>query len=685
MPSNRISTKPQDPNKLIVTRERARYLADLSQMDAKEFAGKRVGEVHELLKWRVDPELLLFRRVCGRVVKQDANGSFCPVPGATVRVEDTDCSFLGYFPLGSPFFWLFPFKCRREEIAVVTTDSCGHFCVNLPYWDIDRLLRLRKIRLCLYDLYRPRLKDLLELLPEPPVIKDPRPEPDPLPIKPCCLEHIEQVRVNFGEEITDQLRVFAEMPEFGSSAAEVASLMETPLPSTPPPLHTLMQQKKDRDFSAAAAATGMDKKALAKVDFARFKGPFIRCRDAWVAEWTPVLDVPDITFTVTQDIDADGAEETIYSEGFFDVRWNAPSFLKVTLVANANALCVPICEPVPEIPCADIPVINTAGYMPLANSHHDDGTGYGRRVNRPVSVPGDYPPPPATGMGANNGVAPYAASLNLHGCHRIKKATHYRLTYRLNGVGIPVPFTGLSWWAPRSAASPGPPIHVVPDPEGWYPILDAALIEHPSWLLHWNTRRFPNGTYELRLETGRLTASGMKITSTSDPRTFTVDNSKPEAGFLEIRWRYEDVGGSWTDANSNLLPAICPVIERDPVRGAVRVRVSWRATAAHLRDAHLSFTGCGAGNPLLVQPTPAAPDIEAYRHWHTSALDNTVLQTNEYRLPSTLAPGCYSLWIFAASRAFNPSGFDHGPGSNWLINQTLLWRRTHRAISLVNL
>jgi hypothetical protein len=112
--------------------------------------------------------------------------------------------------------------------------------------------------------------------------------------------------------------------------------------------------------------------------------------------------------------------------------------------------------------------------------------------------------------------------------------------------------------------------------------------------------------------------------------------------------------------------------------------VRWQATAAHLRDARITFSGCGAGNPLLVQPTSAAPDVEAYRHWHVGELDNTRLQTNEFELPAGADPGCYTLRINAKSRAFNPSGFDHGPSNNWLIRQSWLWRWAHRAISVVN-
>jgi hypothetical protein len=62
---------------------------------------------------------------------------------------------------------------------------------------------------------------------------------------------------------------------------------------------------------------------LDKLDMTKFRGPFRRCIDIVVPEWQVIVDVPDITFRVTQDTNGDGTEETIYAEGFFDVRWNA--------------------------------------------------------------------------------------------------------------------------------------------------------------------------------------------------------------------------------------------------------------------------------------------------------------------------------------------------------------------------
>lgn len=671
-----------NPDQLPVTERRAEYLAKEAGLSAKELTGRTVAEVNELLKWRVDPELLLYRRICGRVVKRDPlTGELCPVPGATVHIEDTDCSYLGFFPAEPPFYWLLPLSCHREEIATVMTDACGRFCVYLPYWDIDRILRFRLKRICYPDIYRPRLRDVIELLPDPPIIRFPRPLPDPPPINLINPEAIEHVRAHFGADTADRLADLADSSQFGAPTAEYDELLDVPLPSFSPPLPTSFLERPEQYLKQAAEETGFEVANIGNIDLSRFHGPFIRCRDVVIAEWVPLLDVPDITFRVTQDVDSDGAEEQIYGEGFFDVRWNAGSPLTVTLEANASAICVPFCGPVGDIPCEDEPAISTAGYMPLESTHHNNTTGYGRRVNRPSPTPaGDYLPPPADGFGSATAVSPYAGTLNLHGCHRVGNATHYRLTYVLNGVGSPVPFTGIKWWAPRVV---GPPIHVVPDADGWYPILNASTVAHPTWLLPWNTRLYPDGTYEVRLQIGTPSSGVMTVLDTSDPRVFRVDNKKPDVSFLEVRWRYSDVTGPWTDSNSTTLPVTCPAIWRQAK--AIRVRVHWSATAPHLRNAQITFSGCGGGNPLLVEPTPAAPDIEAYRHWHINALNNTVTQYNEFEIPAGADPGCYTLRLLARGRAFNPSGFDHGPTHNWLIRQNWSSRWLDRAISVVNI
>ena len=402
-----------------------------------------------------------------------------------------------------------------------------------------------------------------------------------------------------------------------------------------------------------------------------------------------MLDVPDITFRVTQDYDGDSVEEEIYSEGFFDVRWNSSPIPDVTLEASGNALATLQCGPVKEIPCGDVASIEAAGYLDLEPAYHDDVAGFGLRVNRP-SPTGLYPPPPVEGVAsATPANAPYAGNLNLHGCVRLNDATHYRINqeYRANPSdpwGSAMTLKGITWVAPRQG--PGSPIPFVPDGDGWYLIQPAAILVHPNWLLPWNTEARADGTYRLELELGRLTGGVINSIGTSAKRVFEVDNSSPAASFIEVRWRPASTAGPWDDSNSTVVlpapPDTCPVIYR-PAGQDIHLRVVWSASAAHLRDAMLVQSGCGGGG-LVRLDAVETPAQENYQHWHTGPLNNNVTQTNLYLLPGTRPPGCYTLGILAWSRAFNPQDFDAASTRDWWVNQGFRWSWPSRAISVVN-
>ena len=87
-----------------LTQRQAAYLAELTGTPAEKLAGRPIRDLEELLRWRIDPSLLFFRRICGRVVRAEpGTGVVQGVPNATVHVEDTDCSFLGFFPVEGPW------------------------------------------------------------------------------------------------------------------------------------------------------------------------------------------------------------------------------------------------------------------------------------------------------------------------------------------------------------------------------------------------------------------------------------------------------------------------------------------------------------------------------------------------------------------------------------------------------
>jgi hypothetical protein len=663
----------------------------------KELAGLSVADISDKLRWQIDPELLLFRRVCGKVVKKDpVTGTEYPVPFATVHVEDTDCSLLGYFPPAWPWGWFFPLFCRREEIATVVTDACGRFCVWIPRWEIDWILRFRRERICFPDIFiKPSIRDLLEHLhPIPPIIRPPRPEPDPPPflLKDGGMT-FRRAEEMLGRGLAGRLAGLEAEATLAGSARPRLDVLDAPAfaEPLPPPLPEELKRASAREtadlaemkahqarMSDLAARFKLDQAIVERLDLRRFIGPFRRCFDVFVPEWLPIFDVPDVTFRVTQDVDGDGDEETIYSEGFFDVRWNAGPIPDVTLYASSIAVAGLTCD-TPTVPCGNVPAIIFAGLMPLANPaapadpYHDAGPGepanvapgYARRPNRPhpSGLVSDPPPNPRA-------KSPYTGVLLLYGCNELQGAAFYRLRYSLNG-GPTVPFTGLTWPLYRMVGGALQTHWPVADVNGWYPVLPAADGWFPqNLLLTWPTGA--NGLYEVELQLGNGAKS---VISTSAPVRLRVDNSAPTAQFTGLAWRVAGTAG-WTP-----LELICPVVVRPVVSGqpvGIEFRVSYQVLATHLRSLVLSGGGCGGGAPVeLAAPNWSDPPsmVNPYQHWSTDPdLDNSEARTAIFSLPGSALQGAYSFSLYAASRAFNPSqasGFaadwNYDPAPNYVI------------------
>lgn len=651
------------PDQRPLTKIQANRLAAQSNIEAEKLVGLTVAEISDKFRFVIDPKLLFFRKVCGRVVKKDpATGDLRPVPFATVHVEDTDCNLLGYFPNGWQWGWFYPYFCHREVIATAVTDECGNFCVYIPRWDIDWILTWRKARLCFPIIFeRPTIRDILdELLYEYPIIKPPKPEPDPGPYRlrdaGVALQRAADL---VGQEAMVQLASLEATASLGDSTQERLAIMDAPAFTTavqPPLPQTVRELTHARDTKALASHLNVEVAHVQNFAADRFIGPFRRCIDVYFPEWKPILDVPDITFRVTQDVDSDGDEETIYGESYFDVRWNAGDIPDVTLEAGPNAIAGVACH-APEIPCEDKPAIVFAGLMPLVNPpapddpYHDAATGYGRRPNRPhasgqiAPTLADFPLDLAT--------APYTRVLQLYGCNEMDGGSFYRLRYQFNGGSV-TSFTGHTWPLHRLVSGVLQTHWAAPDANGWYPIIPAADGWHPNQLLlNWPTNQYPNGLYTVIMEIG----NGAKaVIDTSDPVNFRVDNSAPMVQFQELRWR--KVGEAW----SAPLSLICPIVHR-PMTGAtpadIEFQIKYQVTAAHLRSVSVSGGGCGGGTPTLQSALSTA------QHWHTDAGDNSVSNTVVFRLLGSNPQGAYSFHIHAASRAFNPAGSDGGFAADW--------------------
>ena len=677
----------QPPERRAITQRQAEYLAELTGVSRHELAGKPIGELPEILKLKIDPLLLFFRRVCGRVVRvEPGTGVLQGVPNATVHVEDTDCSFLGFFPVEGPFswwWWFWPIFCHREEIATTMTDQCGRFCVWIPRWDIDRILRFRLDRVCFPDLVKPSLADFLRRLreiaderpPFPPV--DPNP-PDPVPFLPER-RVILQARELLGRPSLERLTDLTQRRAFGEQLVDAKEMLQEPafLEGFPPPL-TAEALRRVEGLQLPHAGKRASAREAAELEVAHLEptravGPFLRCRDVVVAEWQYIVDVPDITFRVTQDVDLDGDEETIYSEGFFDVRWNSGDIPPVTLVASPIARPSPFCDG-PIIVCGNHPEIATAGLMPLVSSHHDNTTGCSTRVNRPKPG-GLFSSPPTPGTGPESAQSPYAGTLQLHGCHRIGGARYYRLLYSYEG-GPELPFLGLDFYPPRLV---GPPwwTHAIPDSLGWYEVLEPENeYVFPNWLINWPTWNgsFPNGKYAVRLQLADGSKNPLSPPAEfSDPVTFRIDNRSPGAGFNQVRWRL--VGGGWVETFT--WPFSCIVIHR-PKGHDIEIEISWSAWAAQWRSAEITAGGCGGGSPTL------ASGVASQQHWHQNTSDNAVTRSTLWSVPHTLPQGSYTFWVHSTSRAFNPAGDGGGPGTNWLADYDYLWVTPSIALAVID-
>ncbi len=668
--------KVTDFNQIKLTTLQAERLGALNDVAAKELVGLTVAEISDKFRFRIDPLHLFFRRVCGKVVKKDpVSGIEYPVPYATVHVEDTDCSLLGYFPRGARWAWYYPFRCRREEITSVKTDECGNFCVWIPRWDIDWVLRFRHERFCFPIIFeRPSIRDLLEEIipkripfpfpPDPgPIGPRPGPGPDPAPFSTFDRSSfIKLVENHIGAEAASELGRLHSQATFGASNVKLTNALDAAAfeQQIPPPLPQEFRDLANTQVREAVADRGLDtvRSTLASrlrlnavdikgFDLRQFIGPFKRCFDVFIPEWVPLIDIPDITFRVTQDTDGDGVEETIYSEGYFQVRWNAGSIGFLTLKAQPNARAGLQCDG-PSVPCSNEPAIVLAGRMPVvdAPSVYDPTNGYALRPNRPHPSGLFSDPLPKT-----EAASPFHSTVSLFGCNKTDPtATHYRLTYQYSSDGgasftSPTPFVGLTWPLFRLDGAGQLEWHYpVSDSNGWYPI---ALPPGPNpflpqdLLLDWPTSAYTNGRYKLKLELG----TGGVVTSSSAEVAFNIDNVAP-TGPLTIEWRKAGAG-----AFQPLVPP-CPLIRRGSVPANLEFRVTLQASATHLRSAQIFASGCGGGDFVFVSGTT--------EHWHTSTVDNTVTLQAIFSLSSSALEGTYGFSAHVASRAFNPSGGDGG-------------------------
>lgn len=677
------------PDQIKLTPIQAERLGALNDVSPKDLVGMTVAQISEKFRFKIDPTLLFFRKICGKVVKKDpVTGIEYPVAYATVNVEDTDCSFLGYFPSASKYSWYFPFKCKREVIGTVKTDKCGNFCVYVPRWDIDWVVRWRKERLCFPVIFeRPSLADILEefipreVMPFP--FPKPGPDPDPGPLLRLDRgQLLSSVGQNLGRDTARRLGSALSRLSLGASTVDAMNLLQSDAFETPlaPPLpvefrmvdHSIEPRKEARGAAHRLTMDGvrgsigtrlkMNAEDLQQFDLRQFIGPFRRCVDIFVQEWVPIIDIPDITFSVTQDVNGDGIEETIYSEGFFKVRWDAGNLPPVKLIASPIAISIPECGEIIDIACGNTPAIYRAGRMPVRGdtTMYDPIAGYAVRPNRPH--PSGNPLDPLPNPDAQS---PFYGVVPIYGCVDVgANATQYRVLDSYNG-GPFLPVLNQAWWVTR--LDPTGTItqyqYVTSDPNGWYGIVipkgaNPNDWEPPKLVLDWNTYQFGNGKHVLKIELG---SGGIPLAPqpATDTVAFNVDNAYPTTSF-QVEYRKNGVG--------SFLPLTfpCPVVNRGAAPQSLEFRVTFSASANHLRNIALGGGGCGGGEITYVSGAPAdwfpapLPNPTGVAHWHETPNDNSVAITAFFNLDAGALQGTYSFSAWAASRALNPAGGDAG-------------------------
>ena len=648
-----------------LTAMQAARLGVLANVAASELRGLTIAQASERLKWVIDPAFFWFRKICGQVVKPDPiTGVEYPVPYATVNVQETDCDLLGYFPVGSPWGWHFPLFCRRETIATVQTDQCGHFCVWVPRFEFEWILRWREVRICYETIFnRPSLGDLL---PQPaPVIP---PLPDPGPLRSFAALPPSTVAAKAGETLARRIARLQGSQTLGAANRLTGDLLSRRAFATelPPPLPTEFHHALgghgrvvaatgasavDGIRAAVALKLGLDPAAptLAHFDPGRYLGPFLRCIDILLPEWQVILEVPDITFLVTQDVDGNGVRQTIYDDPF-GTNWNVNPTPDVTLVASSIAKETRTCQ-TPQVPCGNTPAILFAGLMPLDNpSYYDTATGCVLRPNRPANGDGSVTPV-ASDLTRPLAQTPFCETLQLYGCVNVSiggvDAQYYRVMQSVDGGVTFSAITGLSW---NIYTFPGGvPVTIVPDANGWYAVLPDPDAFHPArMVLEWPTPAL--GLYTLKLQVGDGTKN---VIGESATVPFQVDNTAPTPHFTTLSWKF---AGAPDSSLVSLLGIPCPIIHRGAVPQDIEVVFTVNVMANHLRDASIAVSGCGGGSFVLETSVPGTETS----HWYTAATDNNVILTGRYSLSASASDGCYSFGCDANSRAMNPSGADGG-------------------------
>ncbi len=405
--------------------------------------------------------------------------------------------------------------------------------------------------------------------------------------------------------------------------------------------------------------------------------------------WHPWWDcTPDLIFKVTQQ--CQGETRVIVDEHFGDTRWNVPTNLNVTLVANEQACCIED-EDTPEGNCLVISrvcsdVVNNIGGNPGA-----------------AAAPVGYLNPGAIAV---FGDRPYAGTASIEGIFgNTANVDYYEFQWSTNPAGPwnampPAAAGGFSrvYWGPQLGGGPVG-FHAVPfpfTPIGGYNVAESrqhfeANNEPLSWgltrfwvsgrdlLMRWITANtFADDTYYLRVA-GYTEAGGqlgnaqiLPLCNTEDDNglALTIDNStselEPAADIVDVR-----INGVSAGPCSNINASDGGTLEVDFVAYDVdRHLAYYNLIATYGKNLAVNLLSAPGATltPIPLGTIPAAdvsgPDYGQARlqgaaspHWRAGGLRLTVPNLHD-AFPETC---CYQLELRVYKRTVVSCDHDYRP------------------------